>query len=207
MQFDDVLPGRPTPTWSGVSLQLIDSHQDNWRAGNWKTGQTNGSPAHHAGYLKQRRRRPADLRAAVDQRNRAGQYQRDHQQRRPTRPLAGTLQSNAPTPLSLTNLYLSTNYTDLTNWAFPSGAAINPGQFLVVFADGQTNLSTVNELHTSFTLNATNGSVALSRLYNGQPQVLDYVNYNNIQTRLVLRLDSRTAKALSAWRFFSPPPA
>ena len=57
---------------------------------------------------------------------------------------------------------------------------ISPGQFLVVFADGQTNLTTSTELHTRFVLQGGSGSVALSRFYAGQPQVLDYVNYNNI---------------------------
>jgi hypothetical protein len=80
----------------------------------------------------------------------------------------------------LTNLYLSSTYTNLTNWAFPAGAAINPGQFLVVFADGQTNLSTLSQLHTSFALNSSAGSVALSRVFNSQPQVLDYVDYSNL---------------------------
>ena len=51
----------------------------------------------------------------------------------------------------------------------------------MVFADGQTNLSTLTQLHTSFALNSGNGSVALSRLFDGQPQVLDYVNYTNLQ--------------------------
>src|SRR4029077_18593131 len=36
------------------------------------------------------------------------------------------------------------------------------------------------ELHTSFTLSSVSGSVALSRLYNGQPQVLDYINYAGV---------------------------
>ena len=82
--------------------------------------------------------------------------------------------------MSLTGLYLANNYTNLTNWAFPSGAAINPGQFKVIFADSQTNLSTLAELHTSFTLASGSGSLALSRLYSGQPQVLDYLDYTNI---------------------------
>src|SRR6202034_3451385 len=82
--------------------------------------------------------------------------------------------------VTLTGLFLDTNYTDLTNWAFPSGVVINPGQFLVVFADDQTNLSTLTELHAGFTLSPGNGSVALSRIYNGQPQVLDYVNYTSL---------------------------
>ena len=50
----------------------------------------------------------------------------------------------------------------------------------MIFADGQTNLSTTNELHASFTLASGSGSLALSRLYNGQPQVLDYIDYANL---------------------------
>ena len=83
--------------------------------------------------------------------------------------------------LSLSGLYLANNYTNLLQWAFPTNATINPGQFKVIFADAQTNLSTTNELHTSFVLSSGSGSVALTRLAaNGQPQVLDYVDYQNI---------------------------
>jgi hypothetical protein len=80
----------------------------------------------------------------------------------------------------LSGLYLANNYTNLTNWAFPAGAFINPGEFKVIFADGQTSLSTLSELHTSFALTGGAGALALSRIYNGQPQVLDYVNYTNL---------------------------
>ncbi len=50
----------------------------------------------------------------------------------------------------------------------------------MVFADGQTNLSTLSQLHAGFALGGGAGSLALSRLCNGQPQVLDYVNYTNL---------------------------
>ena len=83
--------------------------------------------------------------------------------------------------VSLNGLYLANNYTNLLQWAFPSNAVINPGQFKVIFADGETNLSTTNELHTSFVLPSGTGSLALTRLANnGQQQVLDYVDYQNI---------------------------
>ena len=82
--------------------------------------------------------------------------------------------------ISLSGIYLANNYANLLQWAFPAGAVINPGQFKIVFADGQTGLSTLNELHTSFVLASGTGSLALTRLYNGQPQVLDYVDYENI---------------------------
>ena len=83
--------------------------------------------------------------------------------------------------LSLKGLYLANNYTNLLQWAFPTNAVINAGQFMVIFADGLTNLSTTNELHASFILPGGTGSLALTRLAtNGQPQVLDYVDYQDI---------------------------
>ena len=82
--------------------------------------------------------------------------------------------------VSLGGLFLANNYTNLTQWAFPSGAVINPGQFQVVFADGQINLATTNELHAGFTLGSGQGSVALTRFYNGHLQVLDSINYAHV---------------------------
>jgi hypothetical protein len=159
---------------------LIDPHQDNWRVGNWSTGQTNSSPLPFTpdavnsvaatlppfAPLWINEVEPDNVTGIT---NSAGHH-------------APWLELYNPSTnaVALTNLYLSDNYTDLTNWAFPSGAVISPGQFLVIFADGQANLSTLSELHTSFALESTNGSVALSRLFNGKPQVLDYVNYANI---------------------------
>ena len=85
--------------------------------------------------------------------------------------------------ISLDGLYLANDYTNLTQWAFPTNATINPGQFKVIFADGQTNLSTTNELHASFVLPSTTGSLVLTRLTsNAQLQVLDYINYANLAT-------------------------
>ena len=77
----------------------------------------------------------------------------------------------------LGGLYLSDNYTNLTNWVFPAGAVINPGEFKVIFADGQVGLSTTNEPHTSFALGTSGGSLALSRLNNGKVEVMDYLDY------------------------------
>ena len=82
--------------------------------------------------------------------------------------------------VSLAGLFLSTNYANLSEWVFPVGSLINPGQFLVIFADGQPGLSSSNELHTSFTLPSRSGSLALTRSYNGQLQVLDYIDYTNV---------------------------
>ncbi len=83
--------------------------------------------------------------------------------------------------VSLNGIYLANNYTNLLQWAFPTNANIGAGQFKVIFADNLTNLTTTNELHASFVPPSGTGSLALTRLAtNGQPQVLDYLDYQNI---------------------------
>ncbi len=90
--------------------------------------------------------------------------------------------------VSLDGLYLSSNYTNLLQWAFPAGASIGPTQFLVIFCDGQSAQTSGGQYHTSFRLPAGSGSIALSRIYsNGPvalngPQVLDYINYSSVRS-------------------------
>ncbi len=84
--------------------------------------------------------------------------------------------NNGTTNITLDGLFLARNYTNLNQWAFPAGTLIRPGEFRVIFADGQPQLSTGTVLHTSFRLDPTNGSIVLSR---GQ-QILDYINYANM---------------------------
>ena len=82
---------------------------------------------------------------------------------------------------SLNGIYLANNYTNPLQWGFPANASLGAKQFMVVFADGLTNLTTTNELHAGFSLPAGTGSVALTRMTtNGQAQVLDYIDYENI---------------------------
>ena len=83
-------------------------------------------------------------------------------------------------PVVLTNLFLTDDYANLTKWPFPAGAAISPGQFLVVFVDGHPERTTASEWHTAFTIENTTGSVALTRQVGDDKQVLDYLNYNGI---------------------------
>ena len=78
---------------------------------------------------------------------------------------------------SLAGLYLANNYANLTQWAFPATENLPPGGYRVIVADGQPELSTPGEPHTSFTLPVPSGPVALSRLDQGQIEVLDYVDY------------------------------
>jgi len=88
--------------------------------------------------------------------------------------------NNGASAVSLDGLYLSTSYTNLTAWAFPAGRSIGAGQFMVIFCDGEPGETTGTELHTSFELASGSGSIALSRIYNTQPQIVDYVNYAGV---------------------------
>ncbi len=80
----------------------------------------------------------------------------------------------------LSGLYLANTHANPTAWSFPAGAVIQPGQFLRVFADGLSDLSIAAELHTGFSLAPGAGSLLLSRLLNGEVQVLDYLDYTNL---------------------------
>lgn len=82
------------------------------------------------------------------------------------------------TAASLSGFYLAGQYTNLTQWAFPAATSINPGQFLVVWLDGEPGESISSELHTSFRINSTTGSVALVQMSGGMPRVVDHINYN-----------------------------
>ena len=162
----------------GSALQLVDAHQDNWRVANWAApfppravspGAANTAaanlPVFPSLWLNELQ---ADNLTGIT--NRAGQHTAWVEIYNPS--------TNA---VSLDGLFLAVDYTNLADWAFPTGAVINPGEFKVVFADAQTNLTTSSEWHTDFQLPSGSGSVALSRLdTNGQPQVLDYINYTNV---------------------------
>jgi hypothetical protein len=180
VQFDDVLPWPANANLPGVCLQLIDPQQDNWRVGNWSTGQTNlpsslSTPDASNSVAASLPPFPPLWINEVEPDNLTG-ITNSAGQRAPWI----ELYNPSTNTVSLDGLYLADNYTNLGQWPFLANAVINPGQFLVVFADGQTNLSTTNQLHTSFSLPGTSGSLALSRFANGEYQVLDYLNYTNL---------------------------
>jgi hypothetical protein len=82
--------------------------------------------------------------------------------------------------LDTAEYFLSDNYTDLTRWAFPSGSTVNAREFRLVWTDGEASETTGAEWHANFRLNPTNGAVVLSRLIDGVPQILDYINYSDV---------------------------
>jgi hypothetical protein len=176
VKYMNQLPWPTNASGTGASLQLKDSHQDIWRAGNWSVTPSSATPDKLNNGAAALTLFPslwinelqADNLTGIT--NSAGQH-------------AGWLELYNPgtNVISLKGLYLANNYTNLLQWAFPTNAVINAGQFKVIFADGQTGLSTTNELHASFILLHGTGSLALTRLAtNGQQQVLDFVDYQDV---------------------------
>lgn len=80
--------------------------------------------------------------------------------------------------ISLANFYLTTNYNQPTLWAFAGGATIQPGEFKLVWLDGEPGESNATQWHSSFRITPGQGSLALTYVSGGQTNVLDYLNYN-----------------------------
>src|SRR5439155_19490173 len=60
------------------------------------------------------------------------------------------LYNAATNRLELSPYFLSDNYSSLTQWSFPSNAVIDPGQFLIVWLDGEAAEGTATEFHANF---------------------------------------------------------
>jgi len=170
VKYDDQLPWPTQADGFGPSLQLIDPTQDNYRPANWMAdGYTPGAansgraslPLFPAVWINEVL--PINTNGIVD----------NFGQREPWIELF----NSGTNAVSLSGMFLTDSYSNLTQWAFPPGASINPGQFLVIWADGESAQTTATDWHTSFRLANSAGSVALVRNNGGRAEVLDYVNY------------------------------
>ncbi|HKQ36890.1 MAG TPA: lamin tail domain-containing protein [Verrucomicrobiae bacterium] len=85
--------------------------------------------------------------------------------------------NSGASPINLEGYSLSDNYANLSQWAFPAGSSIAPGEFKTIFADGESSESTASEWHANFRPQAGHGSIALS----SGGLVHDYLNYTNVR--------------------------
>ncbi|MEI7730395.1 MAG: lamin tail domain-containing protein [Verrucomicrobiota bacterium] len=178
VKYDTIAPwpSMAATPGSGQALQLIDAAQDTARVSNWSDdaaiasftpGATNSVAGTIAPY-------PLVWLNEVQPNNPDG-----------FKDNTGTpqpwieLYNNDTNTLSLNGYYLANSYTNLNEWAFPTGTVIAPGEFKIIFADGHPELNTGTVLHTSFRLNPTNGSIALVQ----DQRILDYLNYSNMLPR------------------------
>ena len=163
---------------TGASLQLIDNAQDNSRPSNWAIdldklatpGKRNSVAATLPPYdpLWLNELLTESLNGPLD----------NFGEREPW----VELYNSGPDALSLDAYFLADNYADnLTQWQFPVGTAIGPGERRLIWLDGEANESTFSDLHTSFRTDHS-GQLALVRFLDDQPQITDYLTwrYQNI---------------------------
>ena len=173
--------GAPWPAiTNGASLQLIDTAQDNSRPSNWAVDPaaraTPGAPNSVAASLT-----PYDplwlnevqiesLVGPLDNLGESGPWIE--------------LYNAGPTTLDLGGYYLATSYTnDLTQFQFPAGTTIAPGEFKLIWADGAPGETSGTNVHTSFRLDRS-GQLALVRLEAGLPQITDYLTWQEVGANL-----------------------
>ncbi|MBN2507855.1 MAG: lamin tail domain-containing protein [Verrucomicrobia bacterium] len=87
------------------------------------------------------------------------------------------LYNAGPLAVSLDGWHLADNVTHLTQWAFPAGATLQPGEFRLVWLDGEPGESTADAWHAGFRVAPSIGSLALVFPLNARPTVLDYIHY------------------------------
>lgn len=87
------------------------------------------------------------------------------------------LHNSGTNAVSLEGWCLSDTYSHLARWVFPPDTVIAPGEFKVIWLDGQPEQSDGASLHAGFRLPPGRGSLALSMPVYGAPAVVDYLNY------------------------------
>lgn len=114
------------------------------------------------------------------------------------------LYNSTSSPIPLGDYYLANNYSGLLQWALPA-VNLNPGEFKIIWLDGETTETTPTHLHAGFGITGPTGSVALVRVVSGVPQIVDYLNYVNQQPSRSYG-DYPDAQLFDRQVFFQPTP-
>jgi hypothetical protein len=105
------------------------------------------------------------------------------------------LYNSGSAAVSLDNLFLTDDPGNPRRYAIPAGVTIEPGGFLVFYAD---NDPTQGALHLNFALNKTNGFIGL---FNGvSEQLIDSYTYGAQTTDMS---EGRESDGDGNWRFFT----
>ena len=176
VRYDDDAPWPTEADGGGASLQLIDDKTDNRLVANWGTDTAIASTPGRSNSLARSLQpfprlwinelQPLNV---GDARDRASDLDPWIE-----------LYNQSTNRIDLLGYFLSDSYTNLGRWAFPPGSALDPGEFRVVWLDGEPFESTGAEFHTSFRLRATNAVVVLSRDLGGQLQIVDYAGFGKV---------------------------
>lgn len=180
VRYGDRWPWPAEADGKGSSLQLLDPALDPWRPANWAAAPTSAVGRTTPGATNATRVSlapfpeiwinevlPREI-EAVSEEDEIHPYIE--------------ICNSGTASVDLADYYLTDSSNAPTRWRFPAGAAIEPGGFLTVWADGNTGASTPASPHTSFSPNPGTGVIALVRLQaptNG-PGVLDYIVYDGL---------------------------
>ncbi len=178
VRYEAAPPWPTTPiTQPGTSLQLVDPSQDNSRVANWATslGLTPSPGATNSLVGAALPEFPTLWLNEVQWKNLTGPSD-NFGEREPW----VELYNSGTNTVSLDGFYLGTNYSNPMQWALPSDSSIAPGQLLIIWLDGQPEQTNGLILHADFRLNTDSSSIALARYVNGQPQIVDYLNFESL---------------------------
>jgi hypothetical protein len=103
-------------------------------------------------------------------------------------------------PVSLADVFLSDDPAAPTRWPFPADISLEPGDFLVVWCDGQPEQGA---FHAPFKLSGQGESIVLSWLGGDAPVLLDQVDYG---ARLADTAWARVPDGGVEWVDASPTP-
>jgi hypothetical protein len=176
--YDDVAPWPVPADGTGPSLQLRDATRDNSRVGNWGVdttvlytpGEANSLstnlPAFPQVWLNEVM--PSNVSFVADN---TGDFD----------PWVEIYNADTQSvDLGAGDYYLTDDYSNLTQWAFSGGNTVDADSYALVWADGEPAETTGTHWHASFELNSASGSVALVRMQDGSPMVVDYLDYSGI---------------------------
>ncbi len=152
----------------GQSIELIDASKNNNHPMNWKTsaspGGTPGAVNSMAGTfpyipeLKVNEVLPVNTSINTDE-------QGEHA------PWIEIYNDSSGT-VDLGGMFLTDDYNNPTKWAIPANTVLNSGQWMIFWADAETN---EGPLHTNFALNTAGGSVGLYT--STGDNIVDYMAY------------------------------
>lgn len=175
VRYESSPPWPASANGQGASLQAIDLSRDNSRVSNWSDGSgppTPGAPNSNRTPLPPYP--PLWLNEVFPHIENGVRDSRGELE--PWIELFNAGRAAVP----LDGLHLSDSYSNPIAWAFPPQAVIQPGQFLVVIADGEPAEGSPDELHAGFRLDPANGTVVLTRVLDGAVQIVDYLNYGDL---------------------------
>jgi hypothetical protein len=87
------------------------------------------------------------------------------------------LHNRTENKIDLSGWYLSDNEDNPRKWQFPNGSSINPGAYLVIWADEDEEDSSLEELHTNFKLSSDGEPLSLISSDAEGNLIMDMINF------------------------------